>query len=210
MCVCVNRLLGRKIAHESQYLHISVVRRASIGIEVEESIHSPGSIKLMSGHSSSSIGGGGVGNDTIEDFWGWHWCVDTPLEKLASDVLIVIEINGTGGMKGNNIKKDGYDSKSRSHDGGNGDGDCWGIYALDKSSIVSGSTSITLHNYPIIYGNSSNGIVNNITPLNMKDSDNIGSITPLKIKNSSIFTLHFDVLLTKKSPEITLKQLMSE
>ena len=201
MYVCLYRHLSRKTAHEAQYLHISVVRRASIGIEVEESIHSPGSIKLMSGHGSSSgnsvgEGGVGVGNDTIEDFWGWHWSVDTPLEKLASDVLIMIEINGAGGMKGNNIKRDGYDSNSRSNDGG--DGGCWGIYALDKSSIVSGSISITLHSYPIIFGNSSNGVV-----------DNIANITPLKTKNSSGYTLHFDVLLTKKSPEITLQKLMS-
>jgi len=185
-----------------------VVRRASIGIEVEETTHSPGSIKLMSGHGSSSSssssnsvgeGGGRVGNDTIEDFWGWHWSVDTPLEKLASDVLIMIEINGAGGMKGNNIKRDGYDSNNRSND--RGDGDCWGIYALDKSSIVSGSISITLHSYPIIFGNSSNnGVVD----------DNITNITPLKTKNSSGYTLHFDVLLTKKNPEITLQKLMSD
>jgi len=148
----------------------------------------------MSGHGSSSSS-----NDTIEDFWDWHWSVDTPLEKLASDVLIMIEINGAGSMKGNNIKRDGYDSNSRSNDGG--DDGCWGIYALDKSSIVSGSISITLHSYPIIFGNSSNnGVVD----------DNITNITPLKTKNSSGYTLHFDVVLTKKNPEITLQKLMSD
>ena len=214
VCVYVYRHLGRKTAHEAQYLHISVMRRSSIGMEIEGSIHSPGSIKLLSGRSSGSSGIGIGGNDAIEDFWGWYCCLETPLERLTSDVLIVIEISssaggGSGGMKGdgrrsddnNSNRDDGNHSSNGNRGDGGRDGDCWGIYALDKSSIVSGSTSISLHSYPIIFGYSSHDVVDN----------NIATTSPLKTKkNSSDYTLHFDVLLTKKNPEFTLQQIMRD
>jgi len=149
-------------------------------------------MKLLSGHSEA-------GDDMMEDFWGWYCYLETPLERLSDDTLIIVEIDA--GMKDGNDRNDSNDSNRRSDD------DCWGIYALDKCSIVSGLTFISLHSYPIMFGTigTSCNVDNNNTNTTTSSSG-----SPQKAKYSNGKVLHFDIVLTKKNPEVTVQQLMKD